>query len=119
MEVPILFDRFVNGEAIVFNAFNDGNGLDSMKWFDWFVGDDMYLVAHNRSRETQTVKIPLKSANGKISISGFKVEPIGLTTQSEMTGKGSMELTLASEEIALYKITPDSPVDLSLTGNPG
>ncbi len=118
VEVPILYDLFVNGEAIVFNEFDDGNGDNSIKWFDWFVGDDMYLMAHNRSRETQTVKIPLESANGKISVSGFKAEPIGLTTQSEMTGKGSMELTLASEEIALYKITPDSPVDLSRIDEP-
>lgn len=116
-EAPILFDRFVNGNATVFNQYDDGagtdNAIDSMRWFDWFVGEDMYLVAHNRGRASASVTIPLRSRNGKIKIDGFKAEPVGLTTQKAMSGNGEMTLTLGSEEIALFKIIPDQKVDLS------
>ncbi len=118
VEVPILFDYFVNGNAVPFNEFDDGNDIYSLKWFNWFIGDDMYLVAHNRGREVQTVKIPLKSANGKVSIGGFKAEPIGLTKEGEIKGKNNIELTLGVEEIALYKITPDQKVDLAKVMEP-
>ncbi|MBE7025605.1 MAG: S-layer homology domain-containing protein [Ruminococcaceae bacterium] len=116
-EAPILFDRFVNGNAVVFNEYDDGEGSvvgwDSMKWFNWFVGDDMYLVAHNRGRAEKSVTIPMRSRNGKIKIDGFKAEPLGLTTQKAISGNGEMTLTLGSEEVTLFKIIPDQKVDLS------
>ncbi len=112
-EAPILFDYFVNDKATRFNDYDDGNGIDSVKWFSWFVGDDMYVAIHNRAMEEKQVTVPLRSKNGKVAIGGFKAEPIGLTTQSALSGNGEISVTLQTEEIALYKVTPDQKFDLS------
>lgn len=112
-EAPILFDYFVNDKATRFNDYDDGNGIDSVKWFSWFVGDDMYVAIHNRAMEEKQVTVPLRSENGKVVIAGYKAEPIGLTTQSTITGNGEISVTLKTEEIALYKVKPDQKVDLS------
>lgn len=116
-EAPILFDYYAGYERKDFTSFNkyrEGELHLEHLWETWFTDEgEMYLLAHNRSREDAEFNIPLVSANGKIRVGSYKAEPIGLTATGEKNGEGSISFTLTGEEAALYKITPSEKIDLS------
>ena len=112
VEVPLLFDLFVNGKAAVLQQSGAGNERTSLFTRQWVSQTDgkMYLLAHNRSMNNTRVNINLKNANGN-PIGAYTAKPIGLTTISRpdaITGTNNINLLLGPEEIALFEIEQES-----------
>jgi hypothetical protein len=108
LEVPLLFDLFVNGKAIILQQSGTGNETTSPFIRQWVSQTDgkMYLLAHNRSMNNTRVNINLKNVSGN-PLGAFTAKPIGLTTISRpdtISRTNNINLTLGPEEIALFEI---------------
>jgi hypothetical protein len=108
VEVPLLYDLFVNGKAVVLQQSGMGNEATSLFIRQWIsqTNGKMYLLAHNRSMNNRRVNINLKNADGN-PIGAYTAKSIGLTEFSKpdaISGNNNINLTLGPEEIALFEI---------------
>ena len=108
IEVPLLYDLFVNSKAAVLQQSGAGNEATSLFIRQWVSQTDgkMYLLAHNRSMRNTRANISLKDSGGN-PIGAYTAKPIGLTTLSKpdtISGTNNINLSLGPEEIALFEI---------------
>ncbi len=108
-ELPILFAHYDGDGGTSFNTCRTGTLYEECLWETWIDKNGaMYLLAHNRSDQTETLHIPLKNAAGNFGIAKYTAEPVGITETGARNGDGEITLTLEQEQIVLYKITPHS-----------
>jgi len=108
VEVPLLYDFFVNDKATILQQSGAGNETTSLFIRQWISQTDgkMYLLAHNRSMNNTRAIIILKNSSGN-PIGAYTARPIGLTALSKpdaITRVNFINLLLGPEEIALFEI---------------
>ena len=115
-EIPVIFDIFVHDKYALLNEYQEGNVATGTYWSTWTDGEVVYAIAHNKSMQEKTMTVPLQSRNGGLTVGNYTLEKVG-ATESLPSGTRSLQVTLAPQDVALYKITPDTPLDLSLIDN--
>lgn len=111
-ELPVLNDIYVNNKYQQFNLYDDADNVEGDYWGTWTDGKVVYMIVHNRSNAPKTIEVPLKSANGLISIGDYTVELVGGTAEP-VKGTESITVSLDKQDEVLYKITPSAPIALS------
>ena len=123
-EVPVLYDIYVHNKFKLLNESDGGRDEKNAYWGAWTDGKIVYLIVHNKTSQTKSIKPSLGSANGLITIESGKIEKIGGTASSTIS-LSSPVFTMEPYEAALYKITPEEDLDLTklekknLLPNPG
>ncbi len=112
-ELPILFGCYSHNSFTDFNGSANEGELGSL-YYRSFMEDDgktAYVMTHNRSTSAQTVNVPLVSHNGKVRIGKYTAEA---TDTKSFSGSETISAVLAAGEARLYKVTPESAVNISL-----
>lgn len=123
-EVPVLYDIYVHNKYTLLHESEGGRDLKNAYWGAWTDGKIVYLIVHNKTSQTKSIRPSLGSANGLITIESGKIEKIGGTASSTIS-LSSPVFTMEPYEAALYKITPEEELDLAklekknLLPNPG
>ncbi len=108
-EMKELHNHFIND---MYPIFKEYYGTDML--LSSYVKDgSIYIVMVNCSKEEETFTIPLVSDGRNVKIGKFTASLLYRDTKTEFTGDGEFKVTLAGDDAAIYKITPDSTVDFS------
>ncbi len=112
-ELPTLFTCYAHNTFIDYNSSENEGEVGSLYYRSFMENDGKtaYVVTHNRSTSAQTVSVPLSSQNGKVYIGKYTAEA---TDTNRFTGSGNISAALAAGEARLYKVTPESAVNVSL-----
>jgi len=111
-EVPLLYDLYISGKSKILGESdiipNGENGFENgLMWRNWISSNgEVYVLAHNKGRNTHRVTIPVK-INENITAARYTAIPVGLTKGDNISGRGNLVLSLGREEIALYRIVYD------------
>ncbi len=82
-------------------------------WYKGYIKEgEPYFVVLNRTEEEKTVHIPLQS--GGVAVGAFTAVGADFAELPEITGNGTLSLTLMPSQIVRYKLVTDSALDASL-----
>ncbi|MBR2472261.1 MAG: S-layer homology domain-containing protein, partial [Clostridia bacterium] len=110
-EQKIIRDHFQgNNDTLIANY--QGKDVWMRSWID--ETGQMYLVLMNLTTGDLDVELPFVSENGKVAINGFTAVPVNGDTKTLTSADSTIRTTLSDIQVALYKVTPNSPVDTSL-----
>ncbi len=110
-ELFTLTDAFIMNKGTFFNE----DRTQDVWWHTFSMDNALYAIALNMKDEVRNVEIPLESINGAVKIDAYTASLEGGTNLPEtVKGNGILSLEVVPHAAALYKITPDTPVDFSV-----
>ena len=114
-ELDEALDFFVLDKYPAFSSFEG----EKYSYYSWVHGEDIYMIILdlNTSYDPmpgQNITIPLTSDNGKVTIGKYTAELLAGGDEDPTVGEGTLPHRLRWRQAAFYKITPETPVDVSL-----
>ncbi len=110
-EFDFMFDHFTRMKAPLFNE-----GRTEDVWWRTVIRDgELYLIAINMwEHQGSTIDIPLVDHTGTIRVNGATAELVeGGDAKTVSIAGDTFHVELDKFQVAVYKITPNSPVDFS------
>ncbi len=109
-EQQFMMDCFVNGKY----GFMNYQKTDDVLWATFTDGKDVYAIALNRHKNKETaVSIPLSDGAGTVKVEAFSAVAMSGDTTRKLSGNGTLSLSLAPMEAAVWKVTPSGNFDAS------
>lgn len=114
-EVPVLYDIYVQKKYTLLNEYEGGRAAKAPYWATWTDGKTVYMIIHNKTTSPMVISPSSASANGLLSIGECTIERIGGTAPVP-TSIHNLSVNMEPFDVALYKLTPHIPLDLSKLG---
>jgi len=111
-EVPLLFDLYISGKSKLLGESDtipagENGFVNGLMWRNWISSNgEVYVLAHNKGRNTHRVTIPVKIGES-VTPARYTAVPVGLTKGDNISSRGDLVFSLGREEIALYRIIYD------------
>ncbi|MDD6308442.1 MAG: S-layer homology domain-containing protein, partial [Clostridia bacterium] len=95
-------------KAFVYDEYNIFSDVRNEKaWcISYIKNNEIYMVVQNRTKEAQTLQIPLTSIAGDVTVGDYTATCIAGGNGETVTGNGTLTAQVVKSGVSLYKITP-------------